>query len=81
MLYKGETFNERKRAILKDMLWTKRAITDEQAHPPKWPHHYPLYQETLTLYKELFHKYLNELVALKKWRVKEGIGEDEQYGL
>lgn len=81
MLLIGETFNERKKRILRDI---KRSLGSMQLYQKctvTFPNLRKEFYETLALERELYDSYVQELIELKKWRNKTGIGEDEQYEL
>lgn len=81
MLYAGETFNQRKRLILEDIKRSRESIKLYQSCAAKFPNQRDGWNETIQLERGLYDQYVQDLIELKKWRNKIGIGEDEPYEL
>lgn len=78
MLYKGETFNERKTELLRDLKKSREDLSLFQRCVKTFGRQW---QETVDLEREYFQSILDKIIALKKWRNKEGISDDDQFGI
>jgi len=79
MLISGETFNQRKAGLFEEVRKSQAAIKLYQKCAKTFPSQVREWAETITLEKELLMHIMNEIVALKKWRIKIGIGEDDEW--
>lgn len=78
-LVSHETYNERKAFILSCIVTARGLIKTLSANIDKYPN---LKQQTLEAIEheqQYIKDQLAELTELKRWQIREGIGEDEPY--
>jgi hypothetical protein len=81
MLYKGETFNKRKAELMEDLKRSRNLMIVLQACVARWPRARKEWLYTYGLASDQFNHYLQELILLKRWKLTQGIGDDDEYGL
>jgi len=79
MLFSGETFNQRKARLLGDIRKSRDALKLYQKCMVTFPNQVQGFAELVVLEKELLNDVLLEIIELKRWRNKIGIGVDDEF--
>lgn len=77
MLEYGETFKMRKEQILFDIRWSADMLSILQRCIITFPKQVDDFRQTTLDMKEYNQAKVQELIALKRWRMKNNIKEDE----
>ena len=80
-MYRGETFNERKKELLLDIAKSRQTLALFKKCSVTFSNQRAEWLEMVQLENDNFQNKLTALIELKKWRIQKGVGEDEQYGL